>query len=107
MGFWSSQRRTASRWTNFLAALVGRELLNPDHVGWQSPRTAETLLLRHQWELRDRLFYRFPSVREGAAAQVTRRQVAVFSAYQALARPLFKIRPWLADGMILVAQQAP
>jgi SAM-dependent methyltransferase len=93
--------------TNFLAALVGRELLNPDHVGWQSPRTAETLLLRHQWELRDRFFYRFPSVREGIASQVTRRQVAVFSAYQALARPLFRVRPWLADGLILVAQQAP
>jgi SAM-dependent methyltransferase len=92
--------------TNFLAALLGKELMNPDHVGWQSPRTAETLLLRHEWELRDRFFYRFPSVREGVAAQVTRRQIAVFSAYQALARPLFRVRPWLADGMILVARRA-
>jgi SAM-dependent methyltransferase len=93
--------------TNFLAALLGRELMNPDHVGWQSPRTMETLLQRHGWVLRDRFFYRFPPVREGVAAEVTRRQVAVFRAYQALARPLFKVRPWLADGLILVAQQAP
>jgi SAM-dependent methyltransferase len=94
--------------TNFLAALVGKELMNPDHVGWQSPRTAETLLLRRGWELRDSFYYRFPSVREGASStRVTRRQVAVFSAYQALARPFFKVRPWLADGMILVARQAP
>jgi hypothetical protein len=41
------------------------------------------------------------------AAQVTRRQVAVFSTYQALARPLFKLRPWLADGLVLVARRAP
>jgi 2-polyprenyl-3-methyl-5-hydroxy-6-metoxy-1,4-benzoquinol methylase len=93
--------------TNFLAALVGRELLNPDHVGWQSPRTAETLLRRHGWELRDRFFYRFPPVREDVASQVTRRQVAVFTAYQALARPLFRIRPWLADGLLLVAELRP
>ena len=92
--------------TNFLAALVGKELLNSDHVGWQSPRTAETLLSRHGWKLRDLFFYRFPPVRSGAAStHVSRRQVAVFNAYQALARPLFRIRPWLADGLILVAQQ--
>jgi SAM-dependent methyltransferase len=93
--------------TNFLAALVGRELMNPDHVGWQSPRTAETLLLRYGWVLRDRFFYRFPPVRAGVAAQVTRRQAAVFGAYQALARPLFKVRPWLADGIVLVAHRRP
>jgi SAM-dependent methyltransferase len=92
--------------TNFLAALVGRELVNPDHMGWQSPRTARALLARHGWKLRDVRFYRFPSVREDAAStRVTRRQVAVFSAYQALARPLFKVRPWLADGLVLVAEK--
>jgi SAM-dependent methyltransferase len=92
--------------TNFLAALVGKELLNADHVGWQSPRTAETLLSRHGWKLRDLFFYRFPPVRSGAAStHVSRRQVAVFSTYQALARPLFRVRPWLADGLILVAQE--
>jgi SAM-dependent methyltransferase len=93
--------------TNFLAALVGRELHNPDHVGWQSPQTAETLLGRHRWTVRDRFFYRFPAVREDVASQVTRPQVGLFTAYQALARPLFRIRPWLADGLILVAECSP
>ncbi len=92
--------------TNFLAALAGKELHNPDHVGWQSPQTAETLLGRHGWQPRDRFFYRFPPVHEDVASQVTRRQVAVFTAYQALARPLFKIRPWLADGLLIVAERS-
>lgn len=94
--------------TNFLASLVGRELVNPDHVGWASVQTSKTLLMRHGWDLRNIFFYRFPSVRDSVASgSVTRRQVAIFNTYQALARPVFKAWPWLADGLILVAQLHP
>jgi SAM-dependent methyltransferase len=92
--------------TNFLASLVGRELVNPDHVSWASVQTSRTLLMRHGWDLRDVLFYRFPSVGDSSdSGRVSRAQVAIFTAYQALARPVFRVRPWLADGLILVAQR--
>lgn len=42
-----------------------------------------------------------------ASGSVTRRQVAIFNTYQALARPVFKAWPLRADGLILVAQRHP
>jgi 2-polyprenyl-3-methyl-5-hydroxy-6-metoxy-1,4-benzoquinol methylase len=90
--------------TNFLGALIGREFVNPDHVAWFSPRTLTTLLGRHGWKVREIWFYRFPTVRDSAAAgRVTRAQATAFTAYQTLARPLFKMLPWLADGLVVVA----
>jgi 2-polyprenyl-3-methyl-5-hydroxy-6-metoxy-1,4-benzoquinol methylase len=91
--------------TNFVASLLGRELVNPDHVSWQSVRTCTTLLRRRGWDVRGVSFYRFPSVRESAVAgTVTAGQIALFTTYQVLARPLFLFRPWLADGLILIAE---
>jgi 2-polyprenyl-3-methyl-5-hydroxy-6-metoxy-1,4-benzoquinol methylase len=90
--------------TNFLGALAGRELVNPDHVAWLSPRTITTLLGRHGWQLEELAYYRFPSVRDSAASgRVTRGQAAAFTAYQQLARPLFLALPWLSDGLVAVA----
>jgi 2-polyprenyl-3-methyl-5-hydroxy-6-metoxy-1,4-benzoquinol methylase len=87
--------------TNVLGALGGRELVNPDHVGWLSWRTLETLLGRHGWRLDRLAYYRFPRVEGGPA--VAR---ALFNGYQTLALPLFWLRPNLADGILAVARRA-
>ena len=86
--------------TNVLGALAGRELVNPDHVGWFSWRTLETLLSRHGWRIDALSYYRFPHVESGAP--VAR---AAFNAYQAVAKPLFSLRPNLADGILVVARR--
>jgi 2-polyprenyl-3-methyl-5-hydroxy-6-metoxy-1,4-benzoquinol methylase len=86
--------------TNVLGGLAGRELVNPDHVAWFSWRTLATLLGRHGWRLDDLAYYRFPRVAGGAAAPR-----AAFNAYQALAHPLFRARPNLADGIVAVARR--
>jgi SAM-dependent methyltransferase len=85
--------------TNALAAVAGRELVNPDHVAWLSWRTLETLLARHGWRLDRLAYYRFPRVDGGPKAAR-----AMFNAYQAIARPFFRLRPNLADGMLVVAR---
>jgi 2-polyprenyl-3-methyl-5-hydroxy-6-metoxy-1,4-benzoquinol methylase len=85
--------------TNTLGALAGRELVNPDHVAWLSWRTLETLLARHGWRLEEIAYYRFPRVESGARAQRL-----VFNAYRQAARPLFRLRPNLADGLLAVAR---
>jgi len=87
--------------TNVLAGIVGRELVNPDHVGWFSWRTLVTLLGRHGWRVESVSYYPFPRVQSGAAAP----RVA-FNTYQALLRPVFRLRPNLADGIIVVATRA-
>jgi hypothetical protein len=65
-----------------------------------------TLLARHGWHVRELSFYWFPSV---TAAQGSIRVSAplrrAFTAYQTLARPLFRVRPWLADGMVVIAER--
>lgn len=88
--------------TNVLAGLLGRELVNPDHVAWFSWRTLETLLARHGWQVQALAYYRFPPVRSGAALPRL-----VFAGYQALLRPVFALRPNLADGIVVVARRAP
>jgi SAM-dependent methyltransferase len=87
--------------TNVIGGLAGRELVNPDHVGWLSWRTLETLLGRHGWRLELLAYYRFPRVASGP--RVTR---ALFNAYQVLATPLFRLRPNLADGLFVIARPA-
>jgi SAM-dependent methyltransferase len=84
--------------TNVLGALAGRELVNPDHVAWLSWRTLATLLGRHGWTLEALAYYRFPRVEGGALAARL-----AFNGYQAAARPLFRWRPNLADGILAVA----
>lgn len=84
--------------TNTLGAFAGRELVNPDHVSWLSWRTLETLLSRHGWRLDDLAYYRFPHVVSGPRAPRL-----AFNAYQQAARPLFRLRPSLADGIVVVA----
>ena len=87
--------------TNALAAIAGRELVNPDHVSWVSWRTLDTLLSRHGWRLDAVSYYRFPRVESGPAAQRL-----LFNGYQRIAHPLFAIRPNLADGILAVGRLA-
>ena len=90
--------------TNFLSGLMRRELVNPDHVGWYSWHTLQTLLGRHGWTLREVRFYGFPRVSAPPSASLKERvQTRFFNAYQFLSRPLFRLRPPLADGIIVVA----
>jgi SAM-dependent methyltransferase len=87
--------------TNVLGALAGRELVNPDHVAWLSWRTLATLLGRHGWAVESLAYYRFPHVEGGALPPRL-----LFNGYQAIARPLFRWRPNLADGILVVARPA-
>ena len=90
--------------TNTLSSLLSRELVNPDHVSWYSWHTLQTLLTRHGWTI-DRIFYYwFPKVAlEDDAPAAERLRTFAFNTYQYLARPLFRLRPCLADGIIVVA----
>jgi hypothetical protein len=90
--------------TNFLSGLMRRELVNPDHVGWYSWHTLRTLLRRHGWALREVRYYGFPRVSApGSASLQERVQARVFNAYQRVSKTLFRLRPPLADGIIVVA----
>jgi hypothetical protein len=90
--------------TNFVSGLMRRELVNPDHVGWYSWHTLQTLLGRHGWALRDVRYYGFPRVSASTGAPFGERmQTRVFNAYQRVSKPLFRLRPPLADGIIVVA----
>jgi 2-polyprenyl-3-methyl-5-hydroxy-6-metoxy-1,4-benzoquinol methylase len=85
--------------TNTLGGLAGRELVNPDHVAWLSWHTLRALLSRHGWRLDELAYYRFPRVESGPWAPRI-----VFNVYQQAARPLFRLRPNLADGLLAVAR---
>jgi SAM-dependent methyltransferase len=87
--------------TNVLGGIAGRELVNPDHVAWFSWRTLVTLLGRHGWQLDSLAYYTFPKVEGGARAPRV-----LFSLYQAALRPVFRLRPNLADGIVAVARLA-
>jgi hypothetical protein len=93
--------------TNFLGSLMQRELVNPDHVSWSSWHTLRTLLGRHGWTIRDVAYYGFPRVPTLESAQRgDRMMVRAFNSYQRVSKPLFRLRPTLADGIIVVASRA-
>ena len=90
--------------TNVLAGLARLELVNADHVGWQSWRTCRTLLERHGFETDEVLYYPFPRLEADATVPSPhRRRVQAFNAYLGAVRPLYRLRPGLADGLIVVA----
>lgn len=92
--------------TNFLGGVLGREFVNPDHVGWHTWYTAKSLLGRHGWLVRQLAYYRFPTMNTAAGHPLSRRVLTrLFRGYQALARPMFRLRPALADGIIVVASR--
>ena len=94
----------AHAFTNVLAGLLGRELVNVDHVGWQSWRTGTALLERHGYTVREIAFYPFPRLDASPSLLPPhRRRVRAFNAYLRAAAPFYRLRPSLADGLILVA----
>jgi SAM-dependent methyltransferase len=94
----------AGSMTNFLGGLMNREFVNPDHVSWFSWHTLRTLLGRHGWIMREFAYYRFPRVSAlDSATRADRRRARAFNSYQRLSAPLFRLRPALADGIIVLA----
>jgi SAM-dependent methyltransferase len=94
--------------TNLLAGLLHRELVNVDHVAWYSRRTLQTLLERHGWQVEELSYYFFPQLEaaDAASRSAGRLQVVLFRLYQAATRPLLRIWPELADGLLVVARRA-
>ena len=88
--------------------LMQREFVNPDHVSWFSWHTLRTLLGNHGWTIVDVAYYRFPRVPvPHSASRGERARTRAFNSYQRVAKPLFRLRPTLADGIILVAGFKP
>jgi SAM-dependent methyltransferase len=93
--------------TNTLAALAGLELVNSDHVGWHSWWTGRELLARHGYQVREVAYYPFPRLETSAGQPAAfRARVRAFNAYLTAVRPLYRLRPSLADGLMLVASCA-
>jgi SAM-dependent methyltransferase len=94
----------ATSLTNVVAGMLRREFVNSDHVGWQSWHTARSLLARHGWNVRELAYYRLPRFEaSGETAGGHQARMHAFNAYQAVARPLFRLFPSWADGLIVVA----
>lgn len=90
--------------TNVFAGLLGVELVNSDHVGWQSWWTSRTLLDRHGFRLDEVAYYPFPRlVPRPEHPPAHRARTRLFNTYLTAIRPLYLARPWLSDGLILVA----
>jgi SAM-dependent methyltransferase len=98
----------ASRLTNLLGSLTHRELANPDHVAWYSWHTLKTLLERHGWQLQSFGFYSIPRLAPPRSLPQTERlKLRAINAVRAAMRPLFLLRPSLADGIVAVAVIQP
>jgi hypothetical protein len=91
--------------TNTLLAFAGREVQNADHVNWQSWRTLDALLTRHDYRLTELAYYRHPRyVPQSTDRLAVRARCHAFNTFQAMAWPLFAAAPSLADGLIAVAR---
>lgn len=91
--------------TNFVAALLFRELVHVDHVGWYSWRTLASLLLRHGWRPERFAYYAAPRLRSGEGfSPGDRAKVTAFQTFKHAVRPVVTVWPPLADGLIAVAR---
>lgn len=98
----------AARLTNLLGSLADRELTNPDHVAWYSWHALKTLLERHGWLLRSVGFY--PIARLAPPRSLTlgeRLKLRGVNGIRTAMRPLFLLRPALADGIVAEAVIQP
>lgn len=94
----------ATSFMNFLASLVNRELVNPDHVAWYSLRVLTTLLERHDWLPRELAYYAgSPLAPRRDAPLKDRSKRACFNALRAVAKRLARVYPALADGIVITA----
>jgi SAM-dependent methyltransferase len=98
----------ATRLTNLLGSLTHHELVNPDHVAWYSWHALKTLLERHGWLLRSVAFYAIPRLPPPRSlARTERLKLRAINAVRAAMRPLFLLRPSLADGIVAEAVIQP
>lgn len=90
---------------NFAAALLGRELVNDDHVSWYSWRTLVTVLSRHGWKPDEVSYYVLPRISGGSHLSLRGGvKLRAFTAFRSLTRPLLRVRPGLADGLVVTAR---
>jgi SAM-dependent methyltransferase len=92
----------ATALTNVLVGLGLREWSSPHHVAMYSWRTLATLLERHAWRLQDVLFY-YRGKRSGPEAAARPGLAGVFNTYERAIRPVLRVFPTVADGLIVVA----
>jgi SAM-dependent methyltransferase len=98
----------AARLTNLLGSLAHRELANPDHVAWYSWHALKTLLERHGWVLRSVAFYSIARLAPPRSlAWSERLKLRAVNGIRAAMRPLFLLRPALADGIVAEAVIQP
>jgi hypothetical protein len=95
----------ATALTSVLVALGLREWTSPHHVVMYSWRTLATLLERHGWQMRELLFY-YRGRRAGPEAISRPRLAAAFNSYERTLRPILRLVPTIADGLIVVAERA-
>nr|MDT0667004.1 hypothetical protein [Micromonospora sp. DSM 115978] len=88
----------AARLVNLFATLCGLELIHPDHVALYSWRTLAVLLDRADWDVGEFCLYRLP-----ASPNLRWRKSPAVCAGLALQRAATRWRPFLADGLIVVA----
>jgi 2-polyprenyl-3-methyl-5-hydroxy-6-metoxy-1,4-benzoquinol methylase len=90
------------RLMNTIAALVGREVIHPEHTALHTPQTLKRLLSMHGWELTEIRYYReTPSKpHDGLRHSLAIRAVNLFERGQSAI-------PRLAAGLIAVAQLPP
>ncbi len=92
---------------NTLAALVGVEVIHPDHIALYSWRTLTELLRRHGWRTVRSLTYVSPPAPTSPAASFKRRvQTNALNAVLRTQSVVARARsPFVADGLIVVCQQ--
>ena len=91
---------------NFLGALLGREIVSPDHVDWYTWRTLTTLLSRHGWVVESFVYYANPPLHVAADRSFADRvKLRATNGLRRTGRPIFGVWPALADGMVAVARR--
>src|SRR5438067_886340 len=80
---------------DFAAALLGREIVNPDHVCWYSGTTLQRLLDRCAWRVDHLAYYALPHLVARQDFRVSDRlKLHAFNAFRVSSRPLVTMVPW-------------
>jgi SAM-dependent methyltransferase len=89
---------------NVCAALASRELNHPDHVALFSWFTLSNLLARHGWAVAETAVY-IPVLKSAGSGVGQRVLTGGARAVLAVERVAARLRPYLADGLILSARR--
>jgi SAM-dependent methyltransferase len=85
---------------NFLAPVLGVELVHPDHLALFSPRTLRVLFERTSWEVERIAYYQRPAP-VGRPQSASGKALGLFRRGVAAA---LRLRPYWADGIIVVGR---